>query len=258
MEGAWPIVSVPVRSPGRRGQSGEGAIDLHQDRALLDAFRRGDPQVLTQIYHAFAPALGRFLAGGFSSAQDGRVVRVAIGDASERLDLVQDAFTKAFAERNRLAYDGIHPYGPFLVRIARNLAIDRLRKTRRWARLVVEDRPLTTEQGSPTLIDRAEDRGGMSPEEQAARRQMIDALTSYLAGLPEDERRLLALYHNDEASQRTAAEAMGLTRNQIRTLVARVRRGLLAHMQERGVIRGLDPAELMRAVTMLAILAGTR
>jgi RNA polymerase sigma-70 factor, ECF subfamily len=233
----------------------EAAIDLHEDRELLDAFRRGDPTVLSRLYTTFAPALTRFLAGGFSSARDGRSVRVAIADPSERLDLVQDTFTKAFAERNRLAYDGIHPYGPFLVRIARNLAIDRLRKSRRWARLVVEDKPVSADDGAPSLIERAADSHSESPETNAARRQIVDVLRSYLATLPVQERELLSLYHNDEASQRTAAEAMGLTRNQVRTLVARVRRGLLAHMQAQGVIRGLDPAELLAAVSLLALLA---
>ena len=141
---ATPAVIPPRRrahAPASN-DSGGTAIDLHEDRASLDAFRRGDQTVLARLYTTFAPALLRFLSGGFSSAQDGRTIRVAISDPTERLDLVQDTFAKAFTERNRMAYDGIHPYGPFLVRIARNLAIDRLRKSRRWSRLVVEDRPV--------------------------------------------------------------------------------------------------------------------
>lgn len=258
-EVAWIAPSPPPQAASRRGVvrtgRGEGSINLHEDREALDAFRRGDEVVLTRIYQVFAPSLGRFLASGFSSARDGRPVRVSISDPAERLDLVHDTFAKAFDERNRLAYDGIHPYGPFLVRIARNLAIDRLRKTRRWSRLVVEDRPVGAESDAPSLLDRAVDRASASPEEDAARGQLAAVFREYLDSLPSQERELMALYH-DEASQRTAAQAMGLSRNQIRTLVARVRRGLLTHMQSRGVIRSLDPAELLKAMTLLGVLAG--
>ncbi|MEO1270705.1 MAG: sigma factor-like helix-turn-helix DNA-binding protein, partial [Myxococcota bacterium] len=99
---------------------------------------------------------------------------------------------------------------------------------------------------------------GGAAQVNASRREMARELEAYLKTLGPKEREMLRLYYEDDSSQRDAATTMGLTRNQIRTLVSRVRRTLLAHMVEAGVIRQADPEELLRAVTMVmcVMLAG--
>jgi DNA-directed RNA polymerase specialized sigma24 family protein len=52
-------------------------------------------------------------------------------DADGERELVQDTFAKAFAAAARQAYDGVSPYRPYLLRITKNLMIDRYRAAQR-------------------------------------------------------------------------------------------------------------------------------
>ena len=235
--------------------------ELHEDRALLQAFREGDPKTLGQLYQRFAPVLGRFIAGGFSTTSDGRAIRIQVDDPNERMEIVQETFARAFTERSRLAYDGYRPYGPYLVRICRNLVIDHVRARRRHARVFVPDEPIGDEPDAPTRIDMASDvsvadhlKTGGAAQVDASRRELARELDAFLKTLGSKEREMLRLYYEDDSSQRDAARAMGLTRNQIRTLVSRVRRSLLEHMVQAGVIHQANPEELLRAVTVMVIM----
>jgi DNA-directed RNA polymerase specialized sigma24 family protein len=96
------------------------------DRALLDAFRRGDRGALTTVYFHYVDEVAAIVRHGFSIPDTGAQVR-GIADESTQRDVVQEVFARAFAPRARDAYDGVRPYGPYLKRIARNLMIDRAR-----------------------------------------------------------------------------------------------------------------------------------
>jgi len=235
--------------------------ELHEDRSFLEAFRRGDNDALKLVYERYAPALGKYVGGGFSTTSDGRSLRIEVEDPVERLDVVQETFAKAFLEKNRLTYDGYRPYGPYLLRICRNLAIDRVRARQRRARVIVADTPLRDEEGSSTQVDVAADVSiegeDWSTAQRASRRELLGLLGEYLKTLNERERELLRLFYVNETSQREAAESMQLTRNQIRTLVAKLRRSLLEHMMRSGVIKDADPGELLRAVTLLLIIVSS-
>ncbi|MEO1269814.1 MAG: sigma factor, partial [Myxococcota bacterium] len=157
--------------------------ELHEDRGLLEAFRSGDAATLGQMYRRYAPALNRFVSGGFSTTSDGRSIRISIEDPNERMEIIQETFARAFTERNRLAYDGYRPYGPYLVRICRNLVIDHVRAKQRRDRLFVADTPVGDEPDAPTRIDMASDSSvaehmttGGAAQVNASRREMAREL----------------------------------------------------------------------------------
>jgi len=80
------------------------------DRALLDAFRRGDRAAIATVYFHDVDDIAAVARNGFAIPTTGARVRGAADEATER-DLVQEVFVRAFAPRARDAYDGIRPYG---------------------------------------------------------------------------------------------------------------------------------------------------
>jgi len=137
-------------------------------------------------------------------------------------DLVQDSFTRAFSPAARGAYDGIRDYGPYLLTIARNTVADALRLQQR-----------------EVLAGGAEIAAWMALEDVAPAEEpasWIDSVTlarvrDYLSRLPID---LQSVHHRryvlDEA-QDVAAEALGMSRQRIRTLEKKLRLGLVRELK---------------------------
>jgi RNA polymerase sigma-70 factor (ECF subfamily) len=128
-------------------------------------------------------------------------------------DLVQETFSRAFGERARLAYDGLRPYRPYLLTICRNLLADHARR---------RGRELPSGLDVDALGDPPATAGGTDepPAEELA------LVESYVAGL---DRRLAGVYEQRYvagATQEEAARALGLTRQRLRTLEDKLRRGL--------------------------------
>jgi len=179
------------------------------DRALLDAFRRGDREALATVYFHYVDEIAAIVRHGFAIPATGARVRGITDEASER-DVVQEVFARAFAARARDAYDGIRPYGPYLRRIARNLMIDRARAAGHTVALD-DDAEIAVEPEPPE-----------DPEWIALRRETA----AYVASLPAELQKLVALRFERELSQEDAARELGVSRRRVRTLEARIQRGL--------------------------------
>ncbi len=107
-------------------------------------------------------------------------------------DLAQETFVRAFVKREN--FDTTKPFLPWLMVIARNLCIDRLRERKR-------------ERGTDTDISTVPDRLP-SAEETAASREDLKTLARELKTLPEGQREAIALYHFDGLSYREMAQVM--------------------------------------------------
>ena len=95
---------------------------LVEDRRLLEEFRRGTPQALERVYAHYVDHVAAFLRGGFTFSSGGQLIRFkGLQSPSELQDVLQETFCRAFHPRARVSYDGIHPYAPFLLTIARTL-----------------------------------------------------------------------------------------------------------------------------------------
>src|SRR5262249_47400158 len=101
---------------------------LLESRPLLDGFRRGDQAALLAVYRHYVRDVARFLTRGFSFSSDGKPCMFrGFAGGYEIEAALQEVFRRAFEERARLAYNGIDPYRPYLLRIARNAVINDLK-----------------------------------------------------------------------------------------------------------------------------------
>ena len=107
----------------------------------------------------------------------------------QALDLVQEVFLRAFDERARLGYDGLRPYRPYLLRIAKNLRIDTARRDGRWAVSAA-----SAKDAEPVDIERLiEDGTELSPpdfEDALNWGERLREMRSFVSALPELEQQL--------------------------------------------------------------------
>lgn len=202
------------------------------DRALLDAFRRGDRGALTTVYFHYIDDLAAVVRHGFTLPASGARVRGAVDDQTAR-DLLQDIFARAFAPKARLAYDGIRPYGGYLRRIAKNLMIDRARAA---------DPTIPFDDDGELVIAAPADDADEEAAWAAHRRETV----AYVATLPAELQRLVQLRFEDEQSQDQTAAALGISRRRVRTLEARIQKGLRLVLRKAGLLQKDRPGAVLR------------
>ena len=150
----------------------------------------------------------------------GLLYRVALSllhNAAEAEDVVQDAFVRVLERERELA--AIAEIRPWLVRIAWNLALDRIRKRRRnYSSDQVEDLFAATLVSAEIPADRA-----------LVDSQQIAAVMRAIKTLPWLEQQALLLSAMDELSTAEIAAILGKTESSIRSLLFRAR----ARLRER-------------------------
>lgn len=124
-------------------------------------------------------------------------------------DAAQEAFLSAL---NRIeTYDRSRPFGPWLMRIASNAAIDLLRR-----RAVRSAEPL----------DEAYVAGGRSPATDAEVSDLGERLRAALATLPERQRMALTLFDVEGYPHGEIADILGIPEGTVRSDVFHARRAL--------------------------------
>jgi DNA-directed RNA polymerase specialized sigma24 family protein len=164
---------------------------FEQDRALLDRFRGGDSEVLAQIYYALVDDVFKLAALGFTTANGAlRGER----DSDEQRAIVQEVFVRAFSERARIGYDGLRPYRPYPLAIARNTMIDR-------ARSRSNERDRTSDIDVDAVIAADSPIAG-EIEESADQQRLRQVAAAYVASVDDAElRELIRLRFENEYSQ---------------------------------------------------------
>jgi len=171
-------------SPTLTEQLGERAKDGDKD-----AFRR-----LVELYSKAASAVAFTIVRDWSTAQD----------------IAQDAFLAAYRSLHKL--DRPVGFGPWLLRIVRNIALTKLRELERESRLWAE---LANRNNREDYI-----------QENAERREEFEELDSALSLLPQGYREILLLRYMGNRSLSEIGEQLGLTVNGAETRLKRAR-GLL-------------------------------
>ena len=139
-------------------------------------------------------------------------------------DAVSSTFEAAFAERARLAYDGIQPYRYYLGGIARNVVRTMCRKQGR--EIPVEDPPETLEPSA----------GPDAPEQAVTAREDAALLGRFRAFLG-DERLVIVFegYFGRGLSEAALAKELGMNRYRVRLDLARIRKRMQRFLRVEGL-----------------------
>lgn len=138
-----------------------------------------------------------------------RVTRAVTGDAHDADDAAQDAFLSAL---DRLeTYDPGRPFGPWLMRIASNAAIDLIRRR--------------TVRRADALDDTISARG-VSPETAAGNAELRERIAAAMAALPERQRIAVTLFDLEGYPHAEIAAILGVPEGTARSDVFHGRRAL--------------------------------
>jgi RNA polymerase sigma-70 factor (ECF subfamily) len=196
---------------------------FENNRALLDGFRAGVRDALTRVYFHYVDQVAMLARCGFVIEAQGSKRVPGVGSGDLERDIVQETFARAFSKAGREAYDGVRPYRPYLLRITKNLLIDRARRTRPELSLD----PSVPEQ----LLDAA-----MIAEPTVAEdidwKNLSRATREYMERVSEELREVVRLRFEEELSQEETAARMGITRRRVRALEDRVEKGLMKHLKK--------------------------
>jgi RNA polymerase sigma-70 factor, ECF subfamily len=146
--------------------------------------------------------------------------RQLLGAAERAEDAAQEAFIRAY--RGFAAYDAGQPFGPWIMKIARNHCLDILRRRQL-------ERALFGSEADETAAADEDDTDGLAGVLTAERARAVQAA---VAGLPERYRLPLALAYYADASYEEIAAALGITRTHVGALLCRARQSLRKTLAE--------------------------
>lgn len=148
-------------------------------------------------------------------------LRRTLGTDEEVFDCAQDAFLAAY--RNLGRYSEEHPFRAWLYTIARNKALDLLRKRRREVPLSLDE----------NLIDHQP-----MPEEVLLAKEQASLLAEVLNGLPEHYRQALYLRFHQELSYEEIALVLDVPVSRVKTDLHRGKEKLRKHLERRDIYEG--------------------
>jgi RNA polymerase sigma-70 factor (ECF subfamily) len=151
---------------------------------------------------------------------------------------VQDTFIQAFSPSARASYDGIKPFGPYLMTIARNQVISRLRSEQREQRR----RTSLAAEGPPP--------GPGSPEEAAMRSEVADLVAEFRGTLSAELRSFFDARYREDQNLMQAARALGLSRMKARIRDKKLRKRFLEFLRRRGYLQGTSLPDGLLMVTL--------
>lgn len=182
------------------------------DPKLLEwilAAREGDQDAFAEIVYSFQDAVYNLCYR-------------MLGERSEAEDATQEAFLRAYLHMKR--YDTDRPFKTWLLSIASNHCIDRLRKRRMtWLSL---DEPLPS--GSALALSSEEP----GPEEAALHNERREYIQLMLNELDPDYRAAVVLRYWYDYSYVEIAETMGTTESAIKSRLFRARQKLAEKLED--------------------------
>jgi RNA polymerase sigma-70 factor (ECF subfamily) len=177
---------------------------VSDESVLVDAARNGD-------VGAFEQLVRRYDRNVFRIAQ--RITQ----NREDAEDVVQDAFLKAF--QNLGQFQGQSKFYTWLVRIAVNEALMRLRR-RRPERMVSLDEEIRTEEDS---MPREVADWSPNPEQLYSQAELKDILSKTIQGLPLGFRTVFVLRDMEALSTEETAEALNLSIPAVKSRLLRAR-----------------------------------
>ena len=182
------------------------------DRAVVEA-------VLGGQQHRFEDLVNRY------QAQIVNYVCRMLGNYEDAVDLSQDVFLKAYSALG--SYRPQYPFAAWLFRIARNAAIDEIRKRR--VGTVSLDAPVEFEDGA---TGREVESPGLDPQDSYLGLEFADQVSSAIDALPQKYREPIVLRHAADLSYEEIAQALELPIGTVKTRIFRARDALRQSLGE--------------------------
>src|SRR5271169_3322783 len=182
----------------------QGTEEIHPDILLVNSARGGDVEAFEKLVRQY-------------DRQIFRIAQHITQNREDAEDVVQDAFLKAYEKLNQ--FQGNSKFYTWLVRIAVNESLMRLRK-RRTGRMVSIDEDVETEEGSMPR-DLAEWRP--DPEMMYGQSESGDILRKTIHGLPPGFRVVFVLRDVEGLSTEETAETLGLSIPAVKSRLLRAR-----------------------------------
>lgn len=151
-----------------------------------------------------------------------RVCRRMLGANHAAEDAASEVYLRA--RRAFASYDASRPFRPWLLSVAGNLCIDQLRRRKTESRLFDDSDLAAGDLTHP----------GPSPLRQALRNEQRSEIADALDALDEKYRLPLMLRYFSELDYQAIGEVIGVSRNQVGTLLLRAKRQLRGALEKGG------------------------
>ena len=203
-----PSSTIPNEFPHLRAMSTiqpiAGELEPHPDVALVEQVRGGDVSAYDTLVRKY-------------DRQIFRIAQHITQNREDAEDVMQDAFLKAYEKLDQ--FQGNSKFYTWLVRIAVNESLMRLRK-RRTGKMVSIDEDVETEEGSVPrdLADWAPD-----PEQNYTQSELGEILRKTIQGLPPGFRIVFVLRDVEGLSTEETAETLGLSVPAVKSRLLRAR-----------------------------------
>lgn len=153
-----------------------------------------------------------------------RYLRARVGSPDEAADLAQDVFVRALVSRSG-SQPGRGQMLAWLIRIARNCAIDRVRAAQRWAVVSLDRQPVTVAEQADA---HAPGTLAAQPDEEIARAELRARIAAALQQLPEDQRAAVVLVDIEGLPYEDAARVLSVPTGTLKSRLSRARARLRA------------------------------
>jgi RNA polymerase sigma factor (sigma-70 family) len=184
---------------------------LRNERALVEAARRGDDRAFEQLYAMYRDRVGAFILS-------------KVRDHGRAEDISQEVFMSALRQ---LRSNGQEiAFKPWVFAIAKNACIDEFRRTARGREVPVEageDFP-TDQRASLSIVP--------SPPSAIESKQRLEDLRGAFGGLSESHHRLLVMRELEGRSYDEIGNRLGMTRQMVESGLFRARRKLSGEYDE--------------------------
>ena len=205
---AGPLMATraefPQPTPMATIQSVANEPEQHPDVALVERVKSGDISAYDELVRKYERQIFRIAQHITQNREDAE-------------DVMQDAFLKAYEKLDQ--FQGNSKFYTWLVRIAVNESLMRLRK-RRTGKMVSIDEDIETDEGSVPrdLADWAPD-----PEQNYTQSELAEILRKTIQGLPPGFRVVFVLRDVDGLSTEETAESLGLSVPAVKSRLLRAR-----------------------------------
>lgn len=201
-----------------------------ENRSRLEGYRQANPIFLAKIYEHYAPQVVRFLRTRFEFRHQGKPYEFqGLTVPYDLADAMQDVFVQAFSNEAREAYDGLRPFGAYLVGIAKNLMIDKFRRKRLEQRLFIAAEDAKEPRRSSSA---------MSPEKQAFCQELRDIYNHFVEHLEKRDQTLFVCRFVKEQPRDLVAKQINLTVSQVRVREIKLQKMLVARLSSKSMLRG--------------------